>query len=251
MSKNLFGSVTGTDETAGEIISRKTLELLEEWDCVKNVKCMVFDTTSANTGHVTAACVSIQEKLDRCLFWCGCCHHVGELIIHHVFTNLKIEASKSPEVSLFIRLRDHWELLSKDCVLDHMETESLTEEAKALIERLKSDLFAVYNAKHEFLREDYKELLLLAVAYVDKGTEHVSFRRPGALHKARWMSKLIYTFKLVLLESQIDNLPKGTITSDSQVPKLRDFALFIAEVYCPWWFECSKSLDAPWNTLKL
>ena len=53
---------TGTDEYAGHLILSKSCELLKEWGCSENVKCMVFDTTAANTGHVTAACVTVQEE---------------------------------------------------------------------------------------------------------------------------------------------------------------------------------------------
>lgn len=38
-------------DTAGELVSAATLKLLDEWGCRENVKFMVFDTTSANTGN--------------------------------------------------------------------------------------------------------------------------------------------------------------------------------------------------------
>ncbi|KAK6183334.1 hypothetical protein SNE40_010835 [Patella caerulea] len=50
---------SGTDERAGEIISRLTSELLKAWQCSGNVVNMMFDTTSSNTGHMTAACIQI------------------------------------------------------------------------------------------------------------------------------------------------------------------------------------------------
>lgn len=91
----------GTDQSTGELVSKATCELLQEWKCVDNVVNMTFDTTASNTGHISAACISIQEKLDRSLLWSGCRHHVGELIITHIFNDLKIEVSKSPNVTLF------------------------------------------------------------------------------------------------------------------------------------------------------
>lgn len=48
-------------------------------------------------------------------------------------------------------------------------------------------------------REDYKELLQLSLLYLGGWSENdFSFRVPGALHQARWMSKAIYTLKIVL-----------------------------------------------------
>ncbi|KAK6181886.1 hypothetical protein SNE40_009664 [Patella caerulea] len=99
---------SGTDERAGEIISRLTSELLKAWQCSGNVVNMVFDTTSTNTGHMTAVCIQIQQRFDRALSWSRCCHHVGKLIVGHVFEDLKMEVSKSPEVSLFVRTRKNF-----------------------------------------------------------------------------------------------------------------------------------------------
>ena len=52
-------------EKTGPLIAEATYILLQKWNCVKCIQTMVFDTTSVNTGHVTAACISIQEQLNR------------------------------------------------------------------------------------------------------------------------------------------------------------------------------------------
>ena len=54
---------------AGEVISEATVKLLDDWNCRDKVIGMVFDTTSANTGSKTAACISLQTKLKRALLW--------------------------------------------------------------------------------------------------------------------------------------------------------------------------------------
>ena len=87
--------------------------------------------------------------------------------------------------------------------------DEIPEEAKALVSRWKSELLEVSSNKKDFLRDDYKELLSLAVIFVEGSVSEVSLQKPGALHKARWMSKLIYALKIVLLKSQISDLPKG------------------------------------------
>ena len=89
---------SGTDQQAG---ANLTCELLQSWQCSDTISNMVFDTTSSNTGHLTAACVGIQRDLGRLLLWSGCQHHVGELIVSHLFDDLKIESYKSPEVTIF------------------------------------------------------------------------------------------------------------------------------------------------------
>ena len=96
----------GTDRKSGNIIADLTGD--HSADSISN---LTFDTTASNTGHITTACVAIQQGLSQVPLWSACRHHVGEVIPSHVFTNLQIEASKSPEVTLFLRFRKNFELL--------------------------------------------------------------------------------------------------------------------------------------------
>ena len=69
--------------------AKATLELVKIWDCEKNLCDMVFDTTSSNTGAQTAACVALQNVSKR-LLWFACRHHIGEIILTHVWDSLHI-----------------------------------------------------------------------------------------------------------------------------------------------------------------
>lgn len=77
----------------------------------------------------------------------------------------------------------------------------------------------------------------------------VTFKRPGALHKARWMAKLIYSIKICLFKQQIQDLPRGTIMTLQQVSKVRNFVNFAILVYSTWWITTNSMEDAPWNDL--
>ena len=67
---------------------------------------------------------------------------------------------------------------------------------------MKSEFIARAKETVEFVREDYHQFIQLALVYLgfDEGDDRevISFPRPGALHKARWMAKLIYSLKIVL-----------------------------------------------------
>ena len=93
------------DRPAGRKVADLTIQLIEEWNGSENIVNMVFDTTASNTGHLTAACVCIQEQLGRALLWSGCRHHVGEVVLTHIFKDLNIETSKSPDISVFLKFR--------------------------------------------------------------------------------------------------------------------------------------------------
>ena len=48
--------------------------------------------------------------------------------------------------------------------------------------------------KCSFNRDDYKELVELTQTYLgnEEADKPIQLKRPGALHKARWMAKLLY-----------------------------------------------------------
>ena len=54
-------------------------------------------------GHNAGACTMLQSQLNAPLLWFACRHHVGEIILTHVWDALKIEASQSPEITVFKR----------------------------------------------------------------------------------------------------------------------------------------------------
>jgi len=76
-------------------------------------------------------------------------------------------------------------------------------------------------------------------------------RKPGAMHKARWMAKVIYAIKMTLYSEQLRNLPKGTVAYGDQLDKLKDFVIFITHVYCDWWLKCQSIKRAPLMDLHL
>lgn len=54
------------------------------------------------------------------------------------------------------------------------------------------------------IRHDYQELLQLAVIFFGGPMGNYPFRAPGADHHARWMAKLIYSFKILLFREQFE-----------------------------------------------
>ena len=71
------------------------MPLVEKWNCKEQICSMFFDTTSLNTGHLTAGCISIQQKLEKALLWSACRKHVGEIMISQVRDDLGVEVSAS------------------------------------------------------------------------------------------------------------------------------------------------------------
>ena len=244
----------GTDRKSGDIISDLTVNLLHSWKCADSIVNMVFDTTASNTGHLSAACITIQNDLKRALLWSACRHHVGEVILTHVFNDLHIEASRSPEVTLFSRFRAKFDLVPHSCNEDQpLSTLDLSQFGDAdtrLLDSMRVDSLKILNSKADMKRDDYLEFIELCKVFLGDQKE-LTFKRPGAIHKARWMAKLLYSIKITLLENDIAQLPQGTVTTKHQLPKIRDFVMFATIIYSSWWITCSNTADAPWNDLDL
>jgi len=247
----------GTDQRSGDIIAQATVQLLQSWNCVDSVVNMTFDTTASNTGHVTAACITLQQSLGRALLWSACRHHVGELILTQVFNDLNVETSKSGEYMIFSRFKKHFDKVphGSDETLSSFDKCSVASDSTtlALITEWQEKAVAVAEAVVQHQREDYKEFTELCLLYLDNVDKSRSFKfhRPGAVHKARWMAKILYAIKVVLLEKQISLLPKGTITTVTQQLKLRNFVNFVCLIYSRWWITSTSAVDAPWHDLCL
>ena len=245
----------GTDRKSGDIIADLTSDLLRTWHCVDSITNLTFDTTASNTGHISAACVTIQQRLNRALLWSACRHHVGEVILSHVFTDLQIEASKSPDITLFVRFRKNFELLPHE-PLTRFNPIAYGDAALRLLEDWRTSILELAHSELSLCRDDYREFVELCTVFLNdempgRSGQSVTFKRPGALHKARWMAKLLYSIKICLFEKQIQQLPNGTVTTPHQVSKIRDFVTFCIFIYSRWWMTCNSAADAPWNDLQL
>ena len=65
------------------------------------------------------------------------------------------------------------------------------------------------------------------------------------------MARLITAQKILFLENAIKDLPKGSICTEKQLMKLRDFVNFGCLVYSQWWATCTNAVDAPYHDLQL
>ena len=126
------------------------------------------------------------------------------------------------------------------------------------LQQKREDILA--HCKHllpkDWLRGDYKELVELTILYLDDPPADVdaavTFHTPGAVHKARFMGKLLYCLKMVLVgDKMVRELPKGAVFGAQQLRKIKQFTKFAVFCYVPWWLKCPLAADAPSNDLQL
>ena len=99
-------------ETGGKETGKATYRVLREWGILEQICCCSFDTTAVNTGHLTAAIVTLQYDLNKALLWLACRHHIFEVVLDHVCNYLQIEDTASPEYTVFKRFRSVFNALS-------------------------------------------------------------------------------------------------------------------------------------------
>lgn len=166
---------------------------------------MCFDTTSSNTGVRLGACTFIQKRLNRSLFFFACRHHIYELAISSAFTAALNEVSSGPDIQLFVRFKKSWPTIDKNSFLSGLETPrvlSLFSEDKIKENMMFAE--TQLNILNDG-RSDYREVLYLIILFLG-GTKYgdkiISVKKPGAVHRARWMAKIIYAIKIYLFRKQ-------------------------------------------------
>ena len=83
----------------------------------------------------------------------------------------------------------------------------------------------------------------------DAPTSFKKFQIPGAISNARWMGKLLYCLKIVLLSDHIEKL--GNIFPKDQLLKIKEFVQFFVYCYVPWWITASHTASAPHNDVQM
>ena len=89
-------------------------------------------------------------------------------------------------------------------------------------------------------RHDYREVIELALIFLGHKTTtgEVRFRRPGAVHHARWMAKVLYVIKMWLFRSQMP-------FHAHDLKAVKDAAIFSVLVYLKYWMTATLAAAAP------
>jgi len=114
--------------------------------------------------------------------------------------NALIGASSGPNIKIFQRFSEKWNEIEEEKyesgIIEDTVDSKLNPQKYVLVKYINNQL-ATFQP-----RDDYKELLQLSLIFLEDGTvKDFKIRRPGTLHRARWMAKLIYSLKIFLFRS--------------------------------------------------
>lgn len=225
---------SGTGRAQADAVKR----CLEDWELCSKIKGMSFNTTASNSGEHAGACTLLQAALGHDVLHLACRHHIFEIVAEKAFTAKKIAPSSGPDIAIFRRFQEKWPFIDQS----NFETAVDSVEIISFKDRIID--FAKTNLQMFQPRDDFKELLELVIIFLG-GTPSrgVHFQAPGALHRARWMARIIYSFKMWMFKSQFK-------LKAAEEDGLLKFILFISEVYIQAWFEAPSSVSAPANDLR-
>jgi len=95
-------------------------------------------------------------------------------------------------------------------------------------------------------RDDYRELLELTIIFLEGDPPRgVRIMKPGAMHRARFMSRLIYGMKIFIFHHS------GFRLTDRERRGLKDLCIFAVKFYIRSWFSSCLGISAPKNDLLL
>lgn len=220
----------------GRAMSDAVIECLDDWGIREHIAALCFDTTASNTGPKLGACTAIEEKLGREVLWFACRHHVLEIVAECAFTTCYKSASTGPDIKLFQRFKQQWRSIR---IEEYSTVDHTVRDQDDIIAFCKDHLRKIQP------RDDYRELLELTIIYLGGMPERgIHFQQPGALHRARWMARIIYAIKICLFHSQFK-------MTRSEEAAMKRFAVFVVSTYIQFWYLAPLPASAPASDLKL
>ncbi|ESO10503.1 hypothetical protein HELRODRAFT_183532 [Helobdella robusta] len=158
--------------------------------------------------------------------------------------------SSGPQIAIFSRFKDQWPSINQlkyasidkvitGCSLTNDENLWLKQNRVAMIDFLQDQL------ENTQPRHGYLQLIRLSLTTLGvSDPTAVQVTPPGAYHRARWMAKRIYCFKIFCFREQLK-------LTAHELQALKRLCLFTVTVYVKAWFCAANSYSAPYSDLCL
>ena len=236
--KDQEGSNTSTGMAQFEVIKEQVLL----WDVKEQIKSLTFDTTSSNTGVHTGACKRVEEWLGHPVLWFGCRHHVPELMAKAVYYTL-FDEDMGPTNKFFDFVKNSWDDIDTDLPINVLGGEPYNKEGALSFYR---EVITRRNRRNELtVRDDYRELVELGMLLLGElPPGGMTWKKPGATHKARFCNFGIYICKTFAFSDQLD-------IGEEEKENLACLVYFMCTLYIPFFVSGSIGSDAPVNDLEL
>ncbi|XP_044584699.1 uncharacterized protein LOC123265119 [Cotesia glomerata] len=173
---------------------------LDQWGVSRYVKAVCFDTAVTNTGIYHGAGVELEKALGRELIWLPCRHHMFEIILKNVF-EVHWPKQTGPNVPIFNRFKGFRNKIDKSKFKAGIEDTAVDQALSDITDEILGFIGEYLQKYHP--RSDYREFLELSSVFLGVvPKENFSFKSPGAMSHARWMSKAIYCLKIFIFREE-------------------------------------------------
>lgn len=228
---NLFLIILGTAIQQFDAI----LSQLDDWQLENRIRAICFDTTSVNTGERNGTCKKLRDKYNNKLLSLACRHHIMEIIISAVYSIALADESRSPNLNLFVRFKAEWNNINSNEFEFAIESDEISKlfnhtEKNELIEFILHQYSLQNHSRKDYI--EFLELALIFLGIKKVNTKSLKIRPPGALHRARFMARVIYCLKIFALKKQFE-------MSVTELKGLTEFNLFVVKIYLKNWFFCT------------
>ena len=245
LAVSLLVDEEGQPTSTGEAQALAVLQQVQNWGVEENIVALVFDTTASNSGVHRGATVRLLKSLARPLFFLACRHHVSELIVKACWYCI-FENDLSPDCKFFVMIKEDWPSLDTSSEASFMTLPSDVHGKEQALDFYRKLLMKRNKRDEMMVRDDYRELAECAMMLLGETppSGKISWKKPGACHKARFCAYGIYSLKAFAFSEQLD-LDEETIDG------LRQFCTFTATIYIPHFLASSIGCDSAANDMLL
>ena len=149
-----------------------------------------------------------------------------------------LSPTSATEVLLFKRFQQQWSYIDQNQYSDSV-SDRCWSGWDSLHSETWNDGVCAQAVIRESVRDDYREFTELSIVFLGGlPARAIHFMAPGAMHHARWLSKVIYSLKVWMFRSQFNLTsfePKG----------LRKICIFAVVIDLQAWFTTSIAACAP------
>ena len=177
---------------------------------------------------------------EKTVLWLACRHHVYELILKRVISEI-FGCTSAPVNAKFVTFQREWNTIDKSLEMRSLPITCLW--LQICRDQVITVISEMLSYKKSFLRDDYSELAQLYIILLG-GKRNGVIRKSGGDSHARWMSSILYYSKMYIFSDQLK-------FSDEFLCQLTRFLTFVTLFYSVPWLECSFACNAAVNDLTL
>ena len=210
------------------------------WECGRTLfwHCKLKHRTQTQANGL----VTLEQLLGHNLLHLACQPHILEFVAGTAYTEV-VATTTAPQVLLSKRFQSHWRFFWQRQIWTLQHASWLQSRCCGRCEGRASNLSSISSIRWSCMMTamNYLRFLYFFCMTLSHGKR---FAAPGIMHQARWISKVIYTFKVWMFWSQL------SLSARAEKGLLHKICIFFARIYAKAWHTAPFSISATNNDLE-